>query len=120
MRSSSSARPRNAPVGRGLGAHFSLAEVTGYSEVGAAQILAALHSGVPRDVTPLAHLTQFEVVDDLLVLDNDVSVFDLVEETLGDFVDRWNAQVRHYEKKEDKLKKLTLGAIGLAGAAAAT
>ncbi len=127
-----------------FGAHFSPAEVVGYSEMGAAQLLAALHSGVPRDTTPLARPTHFELVNELLVLDNDVSVFDLVEETrkgdlarlrafvrtlvenhpskeeLGEFVDRWNAQVRHYEKKEDKLKKLTLGAIGLAGAAAAT
>jgi hypothetical protein len=83
------------------------------------------------------------VIDDLLVLDNDVSVFDLVEEgrsgdmarlqqfartlvqknsskeELADFIERWNAQVRHYEKAEDRLKRFALGGIGIGTAAAA-
>lgn len=120
-----------------LGAHYSPAESDSYSEIGAARLLAALHSGIPRNMTPLAHPREFQVIDDLLVLDNDVSVFDLVEEgrsgdmarlqqfartlvqknsskeELADFIERWNAQVRHYEKAEDRLKRFALGGIGI-------
>ncbi|MGK3966823.1 hypothetical protein WMF01_40285 [Sorangium sp. So ce1667] len=120
-----------------LGASFAPFETDEYSEVGHAELLLALHSGVERRPTSLARATEFSVAKKLLVLDNDVDVFDFVHELqagdlarlralvrgiarpsrtaeeIEDIVSMWNRQISAYERRADRLKTMSLAGFAL-------
>lgn len=68
---------QNVEWASAFGAHFAPFESDGYRH---SQLLMAIHGGVPRGAAPLARASQFEVAEELLVVDSDVDIIDFVTE----------------------------------------
>jgi hypothetical protein len=120
-----------------LRASFAPFEAPGYSEAGHAELILALHSGAQRNVAPLARATEFSVARDLLVVSSDVDVFDFLHEMQAGDLSRfralvrglaqptrsaeevkeiaamWNAQIRAYERRPDRLRSMSLVGFAL-------
>jgi hypothetical protein len=135
------AAAQNVEWASALGAHFAPFESDEYTELGHAKLLVAIHGGVLRDALPLARASEFEVAEELLVVDSDVDVLDFVTtlgegdmarfrglvrgiarpgrpaEEIDDLVAKWNRQVRAYERRPDRLKSMGLGGLLLGTAA---
>jgi hypothetical protein len=138
------AAAQNVEWAAALGSHIVPEYAEGYSSEGAAGLLVALSSGVPRRSGPIvASPREFELAEELLAFDNDTDVIDFVttlgsgdlarfrelvpsiargsrpEADLRELVSAWNSQVREYERKPDRIKAYGLAGIAMAGASAA-
>lgn len=122
-----------------LGADYAPFEHDDYSEVGHGEFLLGMHTGIARAgaSTQIAGPSHFEVANELLVLDNDVEIFDFVRE-LGDgdlsrfrdlvtnlarpdrsaeeraeIIAMWNSQMRAYERRPERMKSMGIAGIAL-------
>jgi hypothetical protein len=124
-----------------LGAHLVPQEAEGYSSETAAGLLIALSSGVSKgSPTSVAPVRQFDLAPELLSFASDTDVLDFVNELgtgdlarfrelvpsivrpsrsdqeVRELIAAWNAQVKKYERKPDRIKAYGLAGLALAAA----
>ncbi|WP_434041324.1 MULTISPECIES: hypothetical protein [Sorangium] len=124
-----------------LGAHLVPFEHAEYSEVGAANFVVALASGVRADSVPVASPQAFSVASELLAFANDTDAVEFAKELgngdlyrfrglvasivkpgrsaeeIEEIVRAWNAQVRHYNRSPDRVRSFGIGGIVLSAIA---
>lgn len=125
-----------------LGAHLVPEQGAGYSSEGASALLVALSSGGMKSAQATAAPKEFALAEDLLAFDNDTNVLEFVSELgkgdlarfrtlireiasaertpeeIAALLETWNAQVRQYERRPDRLKSFNI--VGLLLAAGST
>ncbi|WP_147451933.1 hypothetical protein [Corallococcus sp. CA041A] len=124
-----------------LNAHLTPEQSDSYSTEGANGLLVALSSGTTTDIQ-LTRARELELTGEILAFDNDTNVVEFATQ-LGDgdltrfrdmllnlgsstadvegqkeIIRLWNEQVRHYERRPDRLKSFNIAGIALAGASA--
>jgi hypothetical protein len=133
------AAAQNVEWAGALGAHLIPEEGSGYSSAEVTAFLVALTTGGDRRPVATRAPRELTLAEELLAIDNDTNVFEFVTEigkgdfarfgrVVGDFagtgtdeeiaekVRMWNAQVRHYERRPDRLRSFGVGGIVLAAA----
>jgi hypothetical protein len=132
------AAAQNVEWAGALGAHLLPEEVGGYSAAAASGFLVALCSGGSRRAILTRRPNELTLAQDLLAFDNDTNVIDFVSDLgKGDLarigpliaglangtteesrekLRLWNAQVRHYERRPDRLRTFGVSGIVLAAA----
>jgi hypothetical protein len=126
-----------------LGAHAFPSSTDGYNETNACHIVAGVYGPIRRNQV-VAPCSALSAVTDLLAIDSKVSAVEFAKEfssadinrlrelvlrlarenvgqdQLADAIRKFNAEVRHYEKRPDLLKNLNVVGLFSAGAVAAS
>lgn len=126
-----------------LGAHVCPSESPSYSSAPAVNLLAAMFSPFADQHVPVADSRERSIAEELLAIDNDVPVVEFAkefegadinrfrvevdriarwnqdEEFLAEAISRFNAEVRQYERRPNRLRTMNLSGLAAATAAEA-
>lgn len=126
-----------------LGANLFPFASEGYTEEPAAEMVASMYGGLSHERPPTVGAEVHAVLDGILTLDNDVPVvafakefgsgdidrlrdlvlgmarWNLDPETLQDAIDKFNAEIRQYERRPDRVRSLNIVSL-IAAVIAAT